>query len=101
MEKLKAIIKKYDDITCSPDIRAIIDGCKELIDKNNELANACTNNGKEGSLKDEVLYWKKQIGFVLSKTKNIDCWCDAGIGRPGVSCSCGDLHKIEKALKKQ
>lgn len=31
MDKLKAILKKYDNIICSPDTKTIIDGCKELI----------------------------------------------------------------------
>lgn len=87
MEKLKAIIKKYDDITCSPDIRAIIDGCKELINKNNKLANACT-----GVIKYYESFLQCPQDSRLHTCNDIDCCCDPE----------NHIYKdIKEALKKQ
>ena len=46
MEKLKAIIKKYDKIICSSDMNILIDGCKKLIEQNERLKKTNDNLGR-------------------------------------------------------
>lgn len=62
MDKLKAILKKYDNIICSPDTKTIIDGRKKLIKENKRLEDLPKIKINTGRALGKSLYYDRVLG---------------------------------------